>query len=203
MMFVLFPTKSFAVFSLVLFATAVCGRSGAASDELVIRCLDQGIYYGGALKTDSDFARLRSLGVRHVIDVRSFKHFAITKERRRAAKFGMSFQHLPVGFLPNRTNTASQILSRLYSNQCGSVYFHCNLGKDRAGMLAAIYRVERLGWDPLVAYSHWKTQQFNSKLQALDDFYWQRVACQIHVPYANVNVGVNANLATVPLLPCQ
>ena len=196
---ILLPTKLcfFAVLSLVLFATTVCGQCDTTSDELVIRCLDDGVFYGGALKTESDFARLRSLGVRHVIDVRSLKHFAIAKERCRAAKYGMSFQQLPAGFRPDRTGTVPQILSLLYSNQCGAVYFHCNLGRDRAGMLAAIYRVERLGWDPQVAFDHWKTQQFNSKLQGLDDFYWQRVSCQIHAPRANVNLG------TETLLRCQ
>ena len=146
------------------------------SKPLTVYRLDEGVYYGAAPKREADFAKLRRLGVRHVIDIRTFKVFATAVERRRAAKYGISVRRIPTGFFPTKTGTVPQILSLLKSADGGGVYFHCNLGSDRAGMLSAIYQVEQLGWDPADAWNFWKTDQFNPKLKDLDRYFWQRVS---------------------------
>ncbi len=156
--------------------SSVCGQVCQGSKPLTVYRLDEGVYYGAAPKREADFAKLRRLGVRHVIDIRTFKVFATAVERRRAAKYGISVRRIPTGFFPTKTGTVPQILSLLKSADGGGVYFHCNLGSDRAGMLSAIYQVEQLGWDPADAWKFWKTDQFNPKLKDLDRYFWQRVS---------------------------
>ncbi len=155
---------------------AACPEAhGHRGRELTIHRLDHGVFYGAAPKSDADFARLRRLGVRRVIDVRTFKVVAGCLERRRAAKYGITYDRIPSGFLPTRTGNVPRIMSQLTSADCGAVYFHCNLGSDRTGMLAAIYRTEHLGWNPLEAFTTWKAQQFNTNLKDLDRYFWQHV----------------------------
>ena len=65
---------------------------------LTVRCLDAGIYHGAAPTTRAHFAKLRSLGVRRIIDVRSFKKFEANRERRLAAQYGITYVRIPTGF---------------------------------------------------------------------------------------------------------
>jgi hypothetical protein len=146
-----------------------------SSSDLLIRRLDDGVFYGAAPRRDADFAKLRRLGVRRIIDVRSYKVFASSVERRRAAKWGMTYERIPISFVPERTGTVPQVLSKLKKDGCGPVYLHCNLGSDRAGLLAALYRTEQFGWSPQFAWDTWKAVQVNPTLIGLDRYFWQRV----------------------------
>ncbi len=147
-------------------------RKGGALD---IHRLDDKVFFGAAPRDEADFARLRQLGVRRIIDVRTFKVRASFIERRRAAKYGISYQRIPSGFFPAVTRNVPKILSQITRVDCGGVYFHCNLGSDRVGMLVAIYRTEQFDWAPQDAWDAWKVDQFNPKLKGLDRYFWQRV----------------------------
>ena len=39
----------------------------------------------------------------------------------------------------------------------GALVFHCKHGKDRTGLMAALYRVKRQGWTPEDAVAEWKS----------------------------------------------
>lgn len=140
-----------------------------------IQRLDNGIYYGSAPRDDEDFAALQRCGVTRIVDIRTFKVVASAIEQRRAEKFGMTYHRIPTGFFPCRTGTVPEIMSHLDRPRCGSVFFHCNLGSDRTGMLVAIYRTEKFGWDPQAAFATWKSDQFNDKLEGLDRYFWTHV----------------------------
>lgn len=146
--------------------------------DLEVKQLDTGIYYGAFPKTDADYAELRSLGVRHIIDMRSFRRLSGKIEQRRAAARGMFYERLAVGFFPTRTNTTAMVLDRIVNQPCGPIYFHCTLGSDRTGLIVALYRVHQLNWSPCFAFQEWKRDQFNTKLKDLDRYFWQSVAGQ-------------------------
>lgn len=150
-------------------------RLGSIDRSFRIEMLDEGIYFGSAPQTDSDFARLRQLGVRHVIDTRTIKVLASAKEARRASGFGMVYERLPTSFFPTKRGDVPSIMSRLYRKPCGTIFFHCNLGSDRTGLIAALYRVNAMGWDPHAAFAEWKSDQFNTRLKDLDRYYWQHI----------------------------
>ncbi|WP_259632000.1 protein-tyrosine phosphatase family protein [Stieleria sedimenti] len=164
--------------SLVLACSDSCGAMDHPGDTLDIHHLDGQIYYGAAPKSDVDFAKLRRLGVQRIIDVRTFKVFASGKEKRRAAKLGIAYRRIPMGFFPIRTGNVPTILAQLTSGCAGPVYFHCNLGLDRVGLLVALYRIEYFGWEPRHAFTTWKAQQFNTNLEGLDRYFWQHVGAQ-------------------------
>ncbi|QDV45082.1 hypothetical protein Enr13x_49550 [Stieleria neptunia] len=164
--------------SLVVACSPSCSARGHRGDTLEIHHLDRQIYYGAAPRSEADFAKLRRLGIQRIIDVRTFKVFASGKEKRRAAESGISFRRIPMGFFPIRTGNVPVILSQLTTGCAGPVYFHCNLGLDRVGLLVALYRIEHFGWEPRHAFATWKAQQFNTKLKGLDRYFWQHITAQ-------------------------
>lgn len=148
---------------------------GSVDRSFRIEKLDEGIYLGSAPRSRSDIARLKALGVQHVIDIRSFKVLASAVESRRASRCGIDYDRIPTGFFPTRKQTVSCVLSLLNRKPHGTIFFHCNLGSDRTGLIVALYRVNTLGWDPNEAFQSWKSTQFNTKLKDLDRYYWQHV----------------------------
>ena len=164
------------LFALAL-AFVLTNGAGAARGELAVRELAPGIYYGAAPESSADYCRLRSLGVRTVVELRKFQPRAIERERRMAGQYGLSWRHVPMGFCPLRDGGPECVLRIIANPAQQPVYFHCNLGKDRAGLIVALYRVRFLGWAPDDAFAAMKRQQFNPKLRGLDDYFWRRWHC--------------------------
>ena len=157
-------------------ATRVALAANPEGPSLQITQLDHGVYFGGAPCTEADFGRLRQLGIRQVIDIRKFLIFSSARERQRARRQGLTFERIPVGFRPERNDSVRTIMRRLSTKPCGPIYFHCKLGSDRTGLIAAIYRVRHLGWDPDYTFRVWKAGQFNPRLRGLDRYYWKAVS---------------------------
>jgi hypothetical protein len=172
------PILMTVMLTVLLFPSPCRAESGLGMIDrsFQIESLDEGVYVGSAPRSQADFQRLRRLGVRHIIDIRSFKILASGIESHRAAQWDVSYERIPIGFVPTKRQTIPCILAKLQRPTCGAVFIHCNLGSDRTGLIAALYRVETLGWDPQHAFSVWKSTQFNPRLKDLDRYYWQYVA---------------------------
>ncbi len=168
---------SWAIAALTLLCQSCLGADFRRQGRcLAIYRLDEGIYFGAAPKNAADFVQLKRLGVKHVIDVRTFLRCEGAIERWRANRSGMTYRRIPIGYFPTKTGNVPKFLAQLDPVACGPIYFHCNLGRDRAGMLVAIYRTGRLGWDACKAWNAWNSNRFNSALKDLDRYFWQTVA---------------------------
>jgi protein tyrosine phosphatase (PTP) superfamily phosphohydrolase (DUF442 family) len=152
------------------------GQERQRGSSLHVQQLDEGIYFGPAPMRRADFVKLRQLGVRRIIDVRSYAFVASLVESRRAAAHGMDYQRIPTSYDPIQSGSVPSILAELTRTKAGAVYLHCQKGRDRTGMLVAIYRTEQLGWTSQDAWRWWKSNQFNRYLVDLDRYFWQRVA---------------------------
>ena len=158
-------------------ALVLTSGADAAQGDFSVRELGPGIYYGAAPETPADYCRLRSLGVKTIVELRKFQPRAIARERRLAGQYGLAWRHVPMGFHPLRDGSPECVLRIIAGSAHQPAYFHCNLGKDRAGLIVALYRVRFLGWAPGDAFAEMKRQQFNPKLQGLDDYFWRRWRC--------------------------
>ena len=63
----------------------------------------------------------------------------------------------------------------------GQVFIHCQHGKDRTGLLAALYRVKYQGWTPEQAHKEWAALGHSGMLDTLftgkmDNYFWKASA---------------------------
>ena len=144
----------------------------AGDEPFCPRRLDEGIFFGPAPGSDADFRHLQQLGVQHVIDVRTFSKKSRERERRLATSFGMSYQLCPIGFTPSFPDeNIEAALQALRLRPRGTIYVHCSLGRDRTGLLVALYRFRYLGWSASAAFEAMERQEYNGLLVHYDRYY--------------------------------
>jgi tyrosine-protein phosphatase SIW14 len=105
-----------------------------------------GIYRGGQ-PTRQGLVNLRDRGFRTVVNLRS-RH----SERRQVEQLGMKAVEIPMRAdilsEPPSEDMVFQFLDTILDPANQPVFFHCAHGCDRAGTMAAIYRMEVEGWSP-------------------------------------------------------
>jgi hypothetical protein len=133
-----------------------------------------GIYRGPAPETAADFRQIRDLGVRTVLDLRKFRRRKMDDTCRCARAHGMGYVRAPVSFRPQRDCSPERALRLLTSPHLQPVYIHCELGRDRSGLIIGLYRVRYEGWSPCDAYAEMQQLGFNERLRGLDRYFWER-----------------------------
>jgi tyrosine-protein phosphatase SIW14 len=100
-----------------------------------------GIFRGAQPKPEG-YATLKAMGVRTVINLRS-RH----GEREAVEAAGMRSVEIPMNTMKNVDPAAvRKALSVMTDPANQPVFVHCQHGKDRTGLVAAVYRMEVDGW---------------------------------------------------------
>ena len=103
--------------------------------------------YRGAQPTEEGFRQLKAMGVKTVIDFRSYHS---TKTLVEAA--GMTALEIPLkadlGSVPPSEEELRTFFKAVLDPARQPCYIHCAFGKDRTGTMAAVYRLEVDGWTP-------------------------------------------------------
>ncbi|HVE39663.1 MAG TPA: tyrosine-protein phosphatase [Planctomycetota bacterium] len=124
------------------FAQRIVGVNGLENFARVSPTL-----YRGAQPTEEGFKQLKAMGVKTVIDFRSYHS---TKTQVEAA--GMTALEIPLkadlGSRPPSEEELKTFFKAVLDPACQPVYIHCAFGKDRTGTMAAVYRLEIDGWSP-------------------------------------------------------
>jgi protein tyrosine/serine phosphatase len=99
-------------------------------------------------------------GFRTIISLR-WNLDVIKAERNLAWQHGLNFYSIPLSYwiLPTRKQI-DKFLSILDNESQRPIYMHCFHGRDRTGMLAAIYRIAREKWTADKAYAEMKDTGF-------------------------------------------
>ena len=108
--------------------------------------IDQGVYKGSRPKSDADFEFLRSLGIRYILAVR-FLPLLDLREKRKAKRHGINVLFAPMNasiFSPTEEHV-TRTLRILRNKQYQPIYFHCDTGRDRTGLIATLYELYYLG----------------------------------------------------------
>lgn len=119
-------------------------------------------YYRGAQPNQEEFAQLKRLGIKTVIDLRK-DSVAEAPEWVRAA--GMQYFNIPLR--ASRAATEEQtayFLSLVNDSANWPVYVHCKGGRHRTGALTAVYRITRDHWTADRAFQEMKEYDFNNGL---------------------------------------
>jgi len=104
--------------------------------------LDEGVYKGSKPKSDADYQFLRSKGIKHILNLRFFP-FLSASERRKAKANGMILITGTIIASPAQpTKRHIDLILCMLRDKClRPIYFHCDLGRDRASLIAALYKV--------------------------------------------------------------
>jgi tyrosine-protein phosphatase SIW14 len=137
-----------ALVGLVLLAAACSHKSdpSAASPVANFAEVAPGLYRGAQPDADG-FRALRDMGVKTIVDLRG-KH----DDAKDAEPLGLSVVRIPMSSFPSiDPPTDAEIRSFLDVASDPArrpVFVHCAEGKDRTGVMCALWRIERDGWTP-------------------------------------------------------
>ena len=117
-------------------------------------------YFRGAQPSGHDYADLKALGVKTVIDLQADGD---ATEPRLVEQAGMKY--VRIGMTTRVVPTPAQIsqfLSIVNDPAQAPVYVHCAGGRHRTGVMTAIYRMSNEGWNPTQAFSEMKKYRFGA-----------------------------------------
>ena len=120
-----------------------------------------GNLYRGAQPKGRDFADLRALGVKTIVNLTSDD--ADPAERAMAEAAGLTYVHIPMTTHTVPTPTQlTQFLGLVNDPAGGPVYVHCVGGRHRTGVMAAVYRMTHDGWTGAQAFKEMKQYKYGA-----------------------------------------
>jgi tyrosine-protein phosphatase SIW14 len=163
------------VFALAIFLLALHPNFAFADDDssnevLGITEVDSGVLRSGR-PDPSSMPALQRRGVRTIIDLEA-KENVVSREERAAKAAGIKFINSPIPWGENPTDEqVSKILETLSDPDAQPVLIHCHEGRDRTGVLIALYRVRIDGWSPMKAQQEMYEMGFHRDVGGLDRFF--------------------------------
>jgi tyrosine-protein phosphatase SIW14 len=143
----LFLVLAFAGSSTVLATPCVAELNAATSVSLhapIARFgqVTETIFRGALPETEEDYQYLKSIGIKTIISLETMS-WHIEPDRKMAEKHGIKFVSAPVLGAPVQPSEASvnNALEALKSASGEGVFIHCFHGRDRTGLLVAMYRM--------------------------------------------------------------
>lgn len=119
-------------------------------------------YYRGSQPIGDEFAQLKALGIKTVIDLRVDKD---PGEPERVLGLGMQYFNIPLKASKPATAEQTDYFLKLVNDPANfPVYVHCKGGRHRTGALTAVYRITHDGWTADQAWEEMKMFEFNSGL---------------------------------------
>ena len=108
-------------------------------------------FYRGARPSATAILELRDRGVRTIVSLREDDD-----ERARVLAAGMDYVELPMTATPFGAKLPTDAQVRTFLDVVGDpvrrpVFVHCRHGRDRTGVMVALWRVRRGGWAPEAA----------------------------------------------------
>jgi len=119
-------------------------------------------YYRGAQPNNKDLESLTRLGVKTVIDLRHNSPADYLKKKRIVESHGLNYINIPMH--PSKPPSSSQIanfFNVIDKRENLPVFVHCMQGKDRTGIMTALYRIKYNGWDYDKAYHEMKDKGYH------------------------------------------
>jgi protein tyrosine/serine phosphatase len=124
--------------------------------------VDVGVWRGSQPKTQEDFDQLKEMGIATLISLQWNK--TVEKENEMAKENGIHFMNYPIKANEEIDEaTVSKIFRALKNSKKQPIYLHCQFGRDRTGLIFALYRVKVQGWTPKAAYKEWTDMGFDPK----------------------------------------
>ena len=138
-------------------------------------------FYRGAQPKEDQYESLKALGVKTIIDLQAEpKEY----EKRIVESLGMRYVNIPTVSkkypLPEHVE---QFMKLVDDPETGKFYMHCAGGRHRTGVMGAVYRFNKYGWDFDRVYKEMKDFDFytawgHGDFKKFVQDYWQNVQAQ-------------------------
>jgi len=116
--------------------------------------------YRGAQPKGRDFADLKALGVKTIVNLTSDD--ADPAERAMAEAAGLTYVQIPMSTRVVPTTAQVTQFLRLVNESGAPVYVHCVGGRHRTGVMTAVYRMTHDGWTGAQAFKEMKQYKYGA-----------------------------------------
>lgn len=163
--------------------------------------VEDGIYRGARPETDKAITALAELyGIKNMINLQGGDYYtiyrpiirylepgelpsAIEHEKSVSIANGMGYFHAQLSAVNNIDSEENKLiddtLEFMHDKNNQPVFIHCEHGKDRTGLLIALYQVKYNHVDPQVARREWVAKGHSKSSQIftgdLDEYYFQKI----------------------------
>jgi tyrosine-protein phosphatase SIW14 len=103
-------------------------------------------FYRGAQPRENGVQKLAALGIRTIINLRGDDE-QTRAEQKAAEAAGLRYFSIPLPDLSRPPGErVERVMALINTAENQPVFVHCNHGKDRTGVIAAVYRITHDGW---------------------------------------------------------
>lgn len=119
-------------------------------------------YYRGSQPDAAQFAELKRLGVKTIVDLRKDR---VDESSQLASDAGLQYLHIPLTTKRPATDEQTDHFLRIVNDPANwPVYVHCKGGRHRTGEMTAIYRITNESWTAEQAYDEMKKYDFKDSI---------------------------------------
>jgi hypothetical protein len=134
------------ILAAIFLTSAPAARAQLRPAEIEPQPVAPGIWRGHAPSRWQHYEQLREMGFKAVLDIRGNQPRLSARERRRLERMGIIYIKVPMGFRPLRDGSGERVLAAMQNPPALPLYVHCNLDRDRASAVIAVYRMRVQGW---------------------------------------------------------
>ena len=118
-------------------------------------------FFRGAQPQERDYKDLAGLGIKTIIDLRDDP---ASYEKRGAEAAGLRYVNIPMSDSGRpRDEQIEQFLKLANDPSTGRFFVHCAGGRHRTGVMGAVYRMTKYGWDFDQAYKEMGAYDFYTR----------------------------------------
>lgn len=122
----------------------------------------------------SDLEQLQNQGFKTVINLDNDSKVEAT-EKANVEKLGMQFYSFPLNaWQTPEDQKVNAILSLMSDQKNYPIFIHCRHGRDRTGMMSAIYRVLKQNWTQEAAHEEMLALGFRQIFTKMDQYFWNK-----------------------------
>ena len=159
-------------------------------------------YYRGSQPDRKEYSELAKLGVKTVIDLQADGH---DNEKSLVQRAGMTFYRIPLTTTERPSEAAVKTFLSIVNDPAKQpVYVHCAGGQHRTGVMTAVYRMTKYGWNEEKAYDEMKQFKFETFIghpelrHFVHDFYEKLVPVKNPLVVAAALPAVSTSIAGQP-----
>lgn len=149
------------------------GMPVVASEPFVVSKVTDGLYRGPPPRDRCHFEQLRQLGIRTVLDLRSWVPGSSRREADLGAEYGISCQLYRWPATPWKKGGVESAYPYLLRQDLRPLYIHCHTSRERTGLVIGLYRVREQGWAPLDAYCEMLRNGLRGFFWYYHDYFWK------------------------------